>query len=223
MNSLKDKIINTETVFIGSKAYRFEITGESITRYGLKSEETSPGNLVKDHFEAVFGVLYLTHLLKDSEVKESIAMYWMGDEEKKKYEEAPTLEKVLDALEKQISILTDGAYDAYYEDCRKRHDGEIERGGNFAHLPYEMKMQDIFWDILDLREGRYHRSGNPRYEGRRGIPKIETIGERLYAELLDLIWRMDHGEGYQTPEEIEARKRDEEWMSRIIPSVEKLY
>ena len=27
----------------------------------------------------------------------------------------------------------------------------------------------------------------------------------------------------QTPEEIEARKRDEEWMSRIIPSVEKLY
>ena len=78
MNSLKDKIINTETVFIGSKAYRFEITGESITRYGLKSEETSPGNLVKDHFEAVFGVLYLTHLLKDSEVKESISMYWMA-------------------------------------------------------------------------------------------------------------------------------------------------
>ena len=44
MNSLKDKIINTETVFIGSKAYRFEITGESITRYGLKSEETSNVN-----------------------------------------------------------------------------------------------------------------------------------------------------------------------------------
>ena len=55
-----------------------------------------------------------------------------------------------------------------------------------------MKMQDIFWDILDLREGRYHRSGNLRYEGRRGIPKIETIGERLYVEFLDLIWRMDN-------------------------------
>ena len=73
------------------------------------------------------------------------------------------------------------------------------------------------------QNGKWHGSKNPRYEGRRGIPRIETIGKRMYSEALDLIWRMDHGEGYQTPEEIEARKRDEEWMSRIIPSVEKLY
>jgi hypothetical protein len=80
-------------------------------------------------------------------------------------------------------------------------------------------MQDIFWDILNLREGRYHGSGNPRYEGRRGIPRIETVGERLEAKLLDLIWRMDHGAGYMSPEEIEAKRIDEEHMSKIIPPV----
>ena len=166
----------------------------------MKEQDTSPGLLVKDHFEAVFGCLYLTHLLKDGEVKESIGMYWMGEEEKKQYEEAPTLEKCLNALDKQLSLLTDGEYDDYYEDCRIRHDGG-ESSKNF-NLPLEMRMQDIFWDILDLREGRYHNSGNLKYEGRRGIPKIETIGERLYTKLLDLIWRMDHGAGYQSPEEM---------------------
>lgn len=59
------------------------------------------------------------------------------------------------------------------------------------NLPFEMWMQDIFWDILDLREGKYHNSGNPRYKGRRGIPRIETIGERMYAKLLELIWALD--------------------------------
>ena len=73
MNSLEDKYIATDTVFIGLAAYSFEITGESITRYGVKTEETSPGCLVKDHFEPVFGCLYLAHLLKDCEVKEAMA------------------------------------------------------------------------------------------------------------------------------------------------------
>ena len=141
-------------------------------------------------------------------------MYWMGEEEKKKYEEAPSLVKVLDALDKQLSLMTDGMYYEYYNDCRKRHDGE--GSDERFDLPFEMQMQDIFWDILDLREGRYHNSGNLKYEGRRGIPKIETIGERLYAQLLDLIWRMDHGTGYIPPEEIGAR--------RIIPPVpDRLY
>lgn len=219
-NSLENKYIATETVVINMRGYWFEITGEKITRHGMKTEETSPGNLVRDHFEPVFGVLYLTHLLKDGEVKESIAYYGMGEEEKKKYEEAPELSKVLDALCKQLSLMTDGAYDAYYEDCRKRHDEGIEGDWRqFSDLPYATQMQDIFWHILDLREGRYHGSENPRYEGRRGIPRIETVGEKLYAELLDLIWRMDHGAGYQSPEEIEAKKRDEELMRRIIPDI----
>lgn len=195
VNSLKDKYIQTETVIINMTGYWFEITGENITRYGVKSQKTSPGVLVKTHFDPVFGVLYLTHLLKDCEVKEAMEQWAIEDQ--KKYDEAPGLGKVLDALLKQLSLLTDGEYDEYYEDCRKRHDGEDDehRRGSF-NLPYEMRIQDIFWDILDLKEGRYHGSGNIRYEGRRGFPRIETTGERLYTKLLDLIWRMDHGAGY---------------------------
>ena len=200
MNSLEDKHITTETVWIGLKAYSFEITGDSITRYGINTQETSRGTLVKARFEPVFGCLYLAHLLKDGEVKEAIAMYYMGEEEKKKYEEAPSLEKVLGALEKQLSLLMDGEYDAYYEDCKIRHGGGETDSRPFHELGYEMPMQDIFWNVLDLKEGRYHRSGNIRYEGRRGIPKIETIGERLYAELLDLIWKMDN-ENLKKPSE----------------------
>ncbi len=200
MNSLEDKYIATDTVFIGLAAYSFEITGECITRYGVKSTDTSPGLLVKTHFKPVFGCLYLAHLLKDCEIKEAMAQWAIEDQEK--YDEAPTLEKVLNALVKQISLLTDDEYDEYYEDCRKRHDGG-DGSGSFG-LPYEMHMQDIFWEILDLREGRYHGSRSIRYKGRRGIPRIETVGERIYTKLLDLIWRMDHGEEYRTPEEIEA-------------------
>ncbi len=77
VNSLEDKRIVTETVIINMRGYSFEITDKSITRYGLNTQETSLGYLVKSHFESVFGVLYLSHLLKDTGVKESIAMYWM--------------------------------------------------------------------------------------------------------------------------------------------------
>ena len=217
MNSLENKYIRTENVLINLKGYTFEITGDGITRYGVKSKETSPGCLVKTHFEPVFGCLYLTHLLKDCEVKEAMAQWAIEDQ--KKYEEAPELEKVLNALLKQLSLLTDGKYDEYYEDCRIRHDGG-ESGRRFD-LPYEMIMQDIFWYILDLKEGRYHGSGNIKYEGRRGIPRIEKTGERMYSQLLDLIWRMDHGNDYREQEEIKARKRRNEMMSKIAPSIDR--
>lgn len=82
-----------------------------------------------------------------------------------------------------------------------------------------MQMQDIFWHILDLKEGRYHGSGNLKYEGRRRVPRIETIGEKLYGNLLALIWRMDNGEGYIPAEEAEPRRRETERMSKIIPSI----
>ena len=96
MNSLENKYIATDTVFIGLAAYSFEITGECITRFGVKSTDTSPGFLVKTHFELVFGCLYFTHLLKDCEVKEAMEQWAIEDQEK--YDEAPTLEKVLNAL-----------------------------------------------------------------------------------------------------------------------------
>jgi len=218
VNSLENKLIETETVIINMRGYQFRITDKSIVRTGIKGAEESAGVLVSTHFEPVFGALYLAHLLKDCEVKEAMKQWYIEDQ--KKYEEAPELGKVLDALLKQLSLLTDGAYDRYYEDCRIRHAGlNDEYSHRSFDLPYQMRMQDIFWHILDLKEGRYHGSGNLKYEGRRGIPRIETVGERIYTALLDLIWRMDNGEGYIEPEEAEARQRDAERMSKIIPQV----
>ncbi len=196
-NGLEKKHFLTDDVVINLRGYIFEVTGENIIRYERNSQETSRGCLVKGHFESIYWVLYWTHLLKDCGVKESIGSYFMCEELKKKYEEAPTLDECLDALCKQLSLMSDGAYDAYYEDCRKRHDGETERGEDFHTLPYEMEMQDIFWYILDLKEGRYHLSGNLKYEGRRGISKIETVGKKMYAKMLDLIWKMDNGIEYR--------------------------
>ena len=85
MYSLKERYISTDPVILGTRGYSFEITDASITRYDVNGREKSSGLLVKDHFEPVCGVLYLAHLLKDNEVKESIDMYFMGEKEKKKY------------------------------------------------------------------------------------------------------------------------------------------
>ncbi len=43
VKSLKDRYIFTETVIINMRGYRFEITGDSIARYGVKDHEKSSG------------------------------------------------------------------------------------------------------------------------------------------------------------------------------------
>ena len=188
--------ITTETVIINHCIYYFEINIDSIKRHSLNRIECSPGCLVKDHFDSIVAALYCIHLLKDCGVKEAISSYYIGEVERKKYQEAPTLEKCLYELITQLSIMTDGIYDSYFDCCKRRHAGEdddtLPNWRQFHDLPYLMEMQDIFWHILDLRNGKYNKSSNPKYEGRRGIPRIETTGERMYSELLDLIWKMDH-------------------------------
>ena len=203
---MKEKRLVTETVVIGLKGYHFDITDSHITRYGLKSEETSPGHLVTRHFDEMYRVLYLIHLLKDNLVKESMSQYWIEDQ--KTFDEAPDLERCLDALEGQFSALTDGRYDEYFSDCKARYFGEETENSaiDFGNLPYCMAVQDIFWHLFDLRDGKWHGSDNPRYNDRRGIPRIETTGERMYGEMLDLIWRMDHGEDYVSPPSAGADK-----------------
>ena len=214
--NLPERIV-TEIVLIGYEGYQFEINNERIIRYGRRSTQESCGLLVKNHYQEVAGILYIIHLLKDGKTKESIAAFYIGEKEQKEYEKAPTLAKCLDALKRQLSLLMDGAYDAYYDDCHKRHDGESS--SERFDLPYEMEMQDIFWHMLDLQEGKVYKSGNIKYEGKRGIPKIETTGERLYAEALNLFWKMDNGPDYISPEEQEARRIQNEYMKRIIPVV----
>ncbi|MBR2759528.1 MAG: hypothetical protein IKD66_00015 [Solobacterium sp.] len=196
----KNGVIHTETVLIGLNAYAFTISDRRMIRYGRKTCEESEGLLVSSRFVPVKACLYAAHLLKDGKVKEARACYYMDDKDQVEYEKMPFLEQCLDALEEQFSQMTDHVYDLYYTDCRNRHDG-TEETPEFRDfdLPYLMRIQDIFWYILDLRQGRYHGSGNIRYAGRRGIPRIETVGEKLYAQLLDLIWLMDQGKEEEFP------------------------
>ena len=116
---MKEKRLVTETVVIGLKGYHFDITDSHITRYGLKKTETSPGHLVTGHFDEVYRVLYILHLLKDNLVKESMSQYWI--ENQKAFDEAPYLERCLDALEKQFSLMTECRYDEYFSDCKSRY------------------------------------------------------------------------------------------------------
>ena len=213
------KHLVTETVIIDYRGYQFEITDQSIIRYGLKSEETSPGYLVSKHFDEIYRILYILHLFKDNLVKESMAQYWIEDQ--KEFDEAPSLEKCLDALEKQFSLMTEGRYDEYFSNCKARYFGEETENSSivFYRLPYLMDVQDIFWHILDLRDGKWYGSNNPKYTGRRGIPRIETTGEKMYAEMLDLIWKMDNGEDYISPEDYDEMRKWEEQMKRVAPDI----
>ena len=184
-----EKRFVTETVIIGLTGYQYDISDKCIIRYGMKTEEKSLGYLVKKHFDEVCNVLYLIHLLKDTLVKEAMEQFWIEDQEK--YEKAPLLAKCLDALEQQLSLMSEAEYDEYFKYCKTRYAGE-DPDGDYNRLPFWSEMQDLFWHILDLRNGKWHGSKNPRYEGRRGIPRIETIGKRMYSEALDLIWKMDN-------------------------------
>ena len=74
--------------------------------------------------------------------------------------------------------------------------------------------------IKKLREGKYHGSDSPRYEGRRGIPRIETVGKRLVDAIVALIWKMDNvgDDGSDGNDECdEAMSRFEHMADSLLP------
>ena len=83
----------------------YVVSEESITNYRITGESASKGLLVSRHYDAVQGAIYLSYLLKEGKIKESVAGFYHTDEE---MEKAYDLEKVLKALERQVDLLTDG-------------------------------------------------------------------------------------------------------------------
>ena len=206
------KEIITESVVNYDVGMLYKITEDHITQYvGRDKEYESKGNLVRSHFLQAEGLLYVSYLLKHGKVKEAMEQYHIGDKEREEYEQAATLDKCLNALEKLLQEATEGRYDSLYEE----HAGGDNRY-NTDDLEQWSEMQDVYWHILDLRNGRWHGSGNIRYEGRRGIPRIETIGERLYDDVARLIWRLDGGDDYMS----DAMRRWEEISNSVIPDVD---
>lgn len=155
----------TEPVLIGMRGYSFTVTEESIHRYGINGEEVSQGLLVKDHFTEVYRAIAVAKILMDGGCKEAMGIYLIDDQEK--YEEAPTLEQCVTALEEQLALIG----------------GEERYGNETAHLRN--------W-LSDLRNGRWYKS-SPEYDRPR-IPKIETTGEKIYSGIMDLVWKLDNGE-----------------------------
>lgn len=161
----------------------YTISEDRITRQGIHGEQISKGLLVKDHFQDAELSLYTAWVLREGKCYEARTA-WLHTEEELKG--LPHLEKVLNAMEDQLDKLTDGEYSSTVDMLKQDHpslDGH----------KYWSEIQDVWWEIKGLREGKYYRSKSMKYEGRRGIPRIETTGGRLVDAIVDLIWKMDNG------------------------------
>ena len=145
------------------RGYMFIVTEENIHRIGLE-EDVSHGLLVKDHYSEVYRAILIADILWKGKCKEAVALYTIEDAEE--YDNAPTLDRCLTALEDQLKWI----------------DGE----------KYVNERETIHGLIADLREGHWYKS-SPAFD-RPGVPRIETIGERIYTAILDMVWKMDNGE-----------------------------
>lgn len=160
----------------------YTISEDRITRQSIQGEQISKGLLVKNHFQDAELALYTAWVLREGKCYEAKTAWYHTEEDLK---DAPHLEKVLDAMEAQLDKLTDGEYISTVDMLKQ------ERPSLDGHKLWS-EIQDVWWEIKGLREGKYHGSKAPKYEGRRGIPRIETTGGRLVDAIMDLIWKMDN-------------------------------
>ena len=182
---------------------QYTISEDRIIHTSISGTQISKGLLVKRHFKEAELSLYTAWVLREGKCYEAISAWYHKEEDLK---DAPHLDKILHAMEEQLDRLTDGEYSAVVELLKQDHpdlDGH----------DYWSEIQDIWWEVKNLREGKYHGSGSPRYEGRRGIPRIETTGKRLVDTIMELIWKMDNG----AEEEDEAMRRWHDIVNSVMP------
>ena len=185
---------------------QYNISEGCITHHFFQQEEISKGLLVKRHFKEAELSLYTAWVLREGKCYEAIAAWYHKEEDLK---DAPHLEKVLHAMEEQLDRLTDGEYSKYAT--------AKDAGEDNLSFKYWSDLQDIYFFIKDLREGKYHGSGSLRYEGRRGIPRIETAGRRLVDSIMGLIWKMDNDAPSTEDELYEAMGRFDDVVNKVMP------
>ena len=184
----------------------YVISEDSIINYFFQKETTSSGLLVKRHYKEIEASLYLSWFIREGKTYESIAAYWHEESDLK---DAPHLEKIVPALEKQIDLLTDGAYSIFVE-AHKKQDWRA-----MDDYRYWSEVQDIWSEIDALRSRRFYE--NDIYH-RPGIPRIETIGKRLVDEIVDLVWKLDNGDSGIQEELTEAfRKTSDAVLPKYNP------
>lgn len=158
----------------------YVISEDSIVHYFFQKEETSPGVLVKKHYSKVEKALYAAWYIREGKCYESIAAYM---HEEKDLEDAPHLEKVVAAIEKQVDLFTEGEYGKYVAG-HEAQDWKL-----IGDNRYWREVQDIWVEINTLKEKRYYEN---KIHHHPGIPRIETVGKRLVDKIMDLVWRMDN-------------------------------
>jgi hypothetical protein len=158
------------------------ISEDSLINYFFQKETTFSGLLVKRHYKEIEASLYLSWFIREGKTYESIAAYWHEESDLK---DALHLEKIVPALEKQIDLLTEGAYSIFVE-AHKKQDWRA-----MDNYRYWGELQDIWSEIDALRSRRFYE--NDIYH-RPGIPRIETIGKRLVDEIMVLVWKLDNDE-----------------------------
>ncbi len=184
----------------------YSVSEDSITHTSISGTQISKGLLVKSHFQEAELSLYTAWVLREGKCYEAIAAWYHKEEDLK---DAPHLEKVLHAMEEQLDRLTDGEYSKYAT--------AKDAGEDNLSFKYWSDLQDIYFFIHDLYEGKYHGSGSLRYEGRRGIPRIETTGRKLVDAIVELIWKMDNNSASAEEEMAEAMNQFEEMTENLVP------
>lgn len=166
----------------------YEIAPAFITHFLLNDTETSCGLLVTRHCPAIEKTFQITDLMSRDLVYESVAYYWHEDSE---LEEAPHLIDELDMLEDQLNIFTDGAYKVIAGILAKGDTTTHKDREQLGKYKYLEEINSIWWEIFQLRDGRYYETSSLIYKGQRGIPRISTVGRRLTDRIIELVWKMD--------------------------------
>lgn len=195
-----------ESLTISTSNGQFDVFDTIIIHTRYHDEQLSKGRLVKDHFQDVRAVLDSACLLRDGACYESVASYAHTEED---LAGAAHVEDVLDDLERQLDQLTGQEY--------SRHVASKGRGSGFR---FTNEVSAVHGHIVDLRDGRYYEN-KERYRGRRGIPRISTIGRRLVDDIMDLIWRMDCGGPSRLEEARVQYAKAEAWLGGNASQPEK--
>ena len=188
----------------------YTFSEDNITHVSFRGSRISKGLLMKKHYKESELALYTAWVLREGRCYEAKQAWYHTEEDLK---DAPHLEQVLKAMEAQLNKLTDGEYSSTVEVLQQDHP-------DIGNRMYWSEIQDIWWEIKNLREGKYHGSDSPRYEGRRGIPRIETVGKRLVDAIVALIWKMDNvgDDGSDGNDECdEAMSRFEHMADSLLP------
>ena len=136
--------------------------------------------------------MYSAWYIREGKCYESIAAYWHKENDLK---DAPHLEKVVAAIEKQVDLFTEGGYQKYVA-AHEKHDWKLMEENR-----YWREIQEIWSVISTLKEKRYYENEIHHHPG---VPRIETVGKRLVDRIMDLVWRMDNDAPGMHEELVEA-------------------